>query len=36
MYRENLDSDRPVHYPLVQGEHILLQNAAAGSAEENQ
>lgn len=31
MYRENLDSDRPVHYPLVQGEHILLQNAAAGS-----
>lgn len=34
MYRENLDSDRPVHYPLVQGEHILLQNAAAGSAEE--
>ena len=36
MYRENLDSDSPVHYPLVQGEHILLQNAAAGSAEENQ
>ena len=36
IYRENLDSDRPVHYPLVQGEHILLQNAAAGSAEENQ
>ena len=36
MYRENLDSDRPVHYPLVQGEHILLQNATAGSAEENQ
>ena len=36
MYRENLDSDRPVHYPLVPGEHILLQNAAAGSAEENQ
>lgn len=35
MYRENLDSDRPVHYPLVQGEHILLQNADAGNAEEN-
>lgn len=35
MYRENLDSDCPVHYPLVQGEHILLQNAAAGNTEEN-
>ena len=35
MYRENLDSDRPVHYPLVQGEHILLQNADAENAEEN-
>lgn len=35
MYRENLDSDRPIHYPLVQGEHILLQNADAGNAEEN-
>ncbi len=34
MYRENLDSDHPVHYPLVQGEHILLQNAAAGITEE--
>ena len=28
MYRENLDGEIPVHYPLVQGEHILLQNAA--------
>ena len=35
MYRENLDSDCPVHYPLVQGEHILLQNAAVGNTEEN-
>ena len=35
MYRENLDGDRPIHYPLVQGEHILLQNAAAGITEEN-
>ncbi len=34
MYRENLDGDTPVHYPLVQGEHILLQNAA-DTTEEN-
>ena len=35
MYRENLDGVIPCHYPLVQGEHILLQNAADASAEEN-
>ncbi len=34
MYRENLDGDTPAHYPLVQGEHILLQNAA-DTMEEN-
>ncbi len=34
MYRENLDGEIPVHYPLVQGEHILLQNAA-DTMEEN-
>ena len=35
MYRENLDSDSPIHYPLVQGEHILLQNAVTGITEES-
>lgn len=34
MYRENLDGEIPMHYPLVQGEHILLQNAA-DTTEEN-
>lgn len=34
MYRENLDSDMSIHYPLVQGEHILLQNAT-DTMEEN-
>ena len=34
MYRENLDGDMPIHYPLVQGEHILLQNAT-DTMEEN-
>ena len=35
MYRENLDGDRPFHYPLVLGEHILLQNAAVENTEES-
>lgn len=35
MYRENLDGERPVHYPLVLGEHILLQNATVENTEES-